>query len=52
MDKYADPPMDFADASLVAIAERLSINRIFTVDRTDFSVYKLRGRRSFTIIGP
>jgi predicted nucleic acid-binding protein len=52
MAKYADLPMDFADASLVAVAERLSINRVFTVDRTDFSVYKLMGRRHLTVIGP
>lgn len=37
MSKYNDLPMDFADASLVALAERLSLNRIFTVDRRDFS---------------
>jgi len=52
MDKYHDRPMDFADASLVALAERLSLNRIFTVDRRDFSIYRLHGKKPFTIIGP
>ncbi|MGI4789339.1 MAG: type II toxin-antitoxin system VapC family toxin [Janthinobacterium lividum] len=52
MNKYSDRPMDFADASLVALAERLSLNRIFTVDRRDFSTYRLHGKKSFTIIGP
>lgn len=52
MDKYQDRPMDFADASLVALAERLSLNRVFTVDRSDFSTYRLHGKKPFTIIGP
>src|SRR5438105_3486808 len=29
MEKYHDVPMDFADASLVALAESLNTNRIF-----------------------
>ncbi len=52
MSKYSDRPMDFADASLVALAERLSLNRIFTVDRRDFSTYRLHGKKAFTVIGP
>jgi predicted nucleic acid-binding protein len=52
MSKYSDLPMDFADASLVALAERLSVNRIFTVDRRDFSTYRLHDKKPFTIIGP
>ncbi len=52
MKKYSDRPMDFADASLVALAERLSLTRVFTVDRRDFSTYRLHGKKAFTIIGP
>jgi uncharacterized protein len=52
MEKFSDRPMDFADASLVALAERLRLSRIFTVDRVDFSIYRLPGERAFTIIGP
>lgn len=52
MGKYSDRPMDFADASLVALAERLSLTRIFTVARSDFSTYRLHGKKAFTIIGP
>jgi predicted nucleic acid-binding protein len=52
MSKYSDLPMDFADASLVALAERLSVNRIFTVDRRDFSTYRLHDKKPFTVIGP
>jgi len=47
MDKYEDLPMDFCDASLVYLAIRLKINRIATVDRRDFSVYRLPGNRRF-----
>ena len=47
MDKYEDLPMDFCDASLVHLATRLKINRIATVDRRDFSVYRLPGNRRF-----
>lgn len=50
MQKYRDQPMDFADAALVAVAEREGIRTIFTVDRKDFSVYRLHGRGRFTII--
>ena len=44
MAKYADRPMDLADAALVRVAEREGIRKIFTVDREDFSVYRLHGR--------
>jgi len=32
--------MDLADASLVAVAERLGIKRLFTLD-SDFYIYRL-----------
>jgi predicted nucleic acid-binding protein len=40
MDKYKDRPMDLADASLVATAERLGMQRIFTLD-SDFHISRL-----------
>jgi hypothetical protein len=44
--EYADLPMDFADGSLIAAAETHNTVKIFTLDRRDFSVYRiLRGRR-------
>lgn len=44
ISKYSDLPADFADASLVALCERLGLDRIATLDR-DFEVYRLgRGR--------
>lgn len=37
MTRYADRPMDFADASLVYLAERECIPSVFTVDQADFA---------------
>jgi len=42
MEQYADLPMDFADASLLALAERLRIFRVFTLDRRGFAVFRPR----------
>jgi len=48
MVKYADLPMDLADATLVALAEQRRDRRIFTLD-DDFRVYRLHGRAHFEI---
>lgn len=45
--KYADQPMDFADASVVLLATRTGIREILTADRRDFAVYRLGGRARF-----
>ncbi len=50
MDRYRDQPMDLADAALVRVAERDGLNRIFTLDRRHFEVYRLHGRRRFLIV--
>ncbi len=44
MTKYSNRPMDLADAALIRVAERENIRQFFTVDRKDFSVYRLHGR--------
>ncbi|MGH8697792.1 MAG: type II toxin-antitoxin system VapC family toxin [Burkholderiales bacterium] len=44
--KYSDVPMDFADASLVALAMRAGIHTILSLDR-DFEIYRLAHKRSF-----
>jgi predicted nucleic acid-binding protein len=48
--KYADLPMDFADATLVVLAEDLDTSLVFTTDRSDFSVYRLKDRKAFRIV--
>ena len=45
-----DLPMDFADASLVHVANREKVGKIFTLDRRDFGIYRLKRRQSFTIV--
>ena len=50
LEKYSDRPMDFADATLVYIAERKSITLILTIDRDDFETYRIQGRRRFRIV--
>lgn len=50
MKKYHDRPMDFADATLVRLAQRESLTTIFTIDHDDFETYRIEGRRRFRII--
>ena len=50
LKKYRDLPMDFADASLVHVAGREKVSQVFTLDRRDFSVYRLPRGRSFKLV--
>jgi predicted nucleic acid-binding protein len=53
MHRYRDRPMDFADATLVHLAQRESLTTILTVDVSDFQTYRIDGRRAFRILpGP
>ncbi|MGC4029811.1 MAG: PIN domain-containing protein [Steroidobacteraceae bacterium] len=45
--KYADQPMDFADATVVQLATRSGIREVLTTDRRDFAVYRLNNRVKF-----
>ena len=47
MRKYADLPMDLADASLVVLAEHLGCGRILSSDRRDFGAYRWKNHRPF-----
>jgi predicted nucleic acid-binding protein len=47
MTAYADLPMDFADASLVVLAESLGHGRILTTDQRDFQIYRWQNNRPF-----
>ena len=50
MERYADLPMDYADATLVALAEELETDAVLTTDRRDFAVYRIwprSGRSGF-----
>jgi len=41
MERYADRPMDLADATLVWIGGQLGIGDVLTLDRGDFQTYRL-----------
>ena len=47
--KYEDINPQIADASLMYLAEKNNIDTIFTLDRRDFSIYRLL-KKSLTII--
>ncbi|HKY41218.1 MAG TPA: PIN domain-containing protein [Polyangiaceae bacterium] len=49
MRKYHDIPMDYADASLVALAEELGTPNVLTLDLRGFRAYRWRARRAFRI---
>ena len=49
LEKYADLPIDFADSTLIVLAEELNTDLIFTFD-SDFRVYRIRGRKHFQIV--
>jgi uncharacterized protein len=50
IEQYTSLPMDYADASLVALAEEARTDLVFTTDRPDFAVYRIGGRRRFRIV--
>lgn len=49
MEQYQDVPMDYADATLVVVAEDVATNRVFTLDKRGFSTYRIRGKELFEI---
>lgn len=49
MKQYHDLPMDFADASLVAVADTENISTVFTLDK-DFKVYRTKKNKRFKLL--
>jgi hypothetical protein len=47
--RYADRPMDLADASLVISAIKTGCIDVWTLDRADFETYRLPGRKRFRL---
>lgn len=47
MRKYRSLPMDWADASLVLLAEELGSGKILSTDRRDFETYRWKERKPF-----
>lgn len=50
VEQYADLPLGGADASVVALAERLRVTRIATVDRRDFAVVRPKHVPAFDLV--
>ncbi len=48
--QYADFPLGAVDASVVAIAERLDLHEVITLDRRHFSVVRPRHIPAFTLL--
>lgn len=50
MSRYWDRPMDFADATLVYLANREDLSTILTIDQADFYTYRIKGKRHFRVL--
>jgi hypothetical protein len=48
MHQYSNLPMDFADASLVLLAEHLGHGKILSTDQRDFHAYRWNNNQSFS----
>jgi predicted nucleic acid-binding protein len=47
---YADSRLDFVDLSVAAVAERLELDTILTLDRRDFQIVRPRHRDHLTLL--
>jgi uncharacterized protein len=50
MRRYRRLNPQLADAALIHLAEQEGLDTIFTLDRRDFSVYRLSGGRTFQVL--
>lgn len=50
LEQYADSHLDFVDAVIVTIAERIGITRVLTLDRRDFSLGRPRHCNYFELL--
>jgi predicted nucleic acid-binding protein len=50
MRRYEALPMDYADASLVVVADALRIQTVFTLDRKGFRTYRRGNGSVFTVL--
>lgn len=50
MEVYSDKPMDLSDASIIVAAETLATCKVFTIDRKEFTAYRIRrGHRHYAV---
>jgi predicted nucleic acid-binding protein len=50
MKRYRDVPMDYADATLVALSEDLDTDRVFTLNLLGFRTYRKNVRVPFHVL--
>jgi predicted nucleic acid-binding protein len=50
LDTHSDSRIDFVDASVMAVAERLGAYRIYTLDRRDLSIMRPRHVDAFELL--
>lgn len=50
LDKYHDTRLDFVDATIAAVAERLKITRLLTLDHRDFGLVRPRHVDRFELL--
>ena len=50
MHRYREVPMDYADATLVVVADAMLLRRVFTLDRRGFRTYRRRDGKAFEIV--
>jgi hypothetical protein len=50
LDQYADLDLDFADACIVALAERLNVRRLLTLDRRHFAAVRPQHCPGFEVL--
>ena len=50
VEQYADSGLDTTDASVIAVAERLMITEVATLNRRDFAFVRPRHVQSFTLL--
>lgn len=51
LNRYADTPMDFADACVVRLAELYAEGTVCTTD-SDFRIFRKNGRESISLLAP
>jgi uncharacterized protein len=50
MARYAESRIGFVDAAIAALAERLAIVRVYTLDRRDFTILRPRHAPAFEVL--
>jgi predicted nucleic acid-binding protein len=50
LTKYHDTRIDFVDACVMAMTERLNTFKVLTFDRRDFSLYRTQSKRTLELL--